>query len=253
MNEFVIIGESLADTTLATELAGRIFIEKAEWLEPYLPHKFKWCGLKPDTDYSCWKDLKTIIAEAKANGARIPRYLGGKKPVKADGASAHKVLYLVNELRKERPIRTIILVRDIDHQYERKEGLEHARESYAHLQHQLQIVIGAANCMREAWVLNGFVPLDVEEQKRLEAYIAQLKFDPCLEAERLRSRSWEMPDRVRNPKVVVEVLTNKNQARERQCWQETDLNLLRDRGHNTGLTDYMQEVEQRLLSILVTE
>jgi hypothetical protein len=77
-----------------------------------------------------------------------------------------------------------------------------------------------------------------------------LNFDPCIESHRLRSTSWEEPDRIRNSKVVVEQLTRKNIERERQCWEDTSLTLLRERGIHTGLTDYIVEVEQLLAPII---
>jgi hypothetical protein len=38
--------------------------------------------------------------------------------------------------------------------------------------------------------------------------------------------------------------------RQQQCWEETSLELLRERGIHTGLTDYIDEIEQRLTPIL---
>ena len=104
--------------------------------------------------------------------------------------------------------------------------------------------------MREAWVLNSFIPLNVEEEQILKQIKTKLSFDPCDEAHRLRSNSWDEPDRVRNPKVVVEQLTGGDIIREQQCWEETDLEIMRSRGANTGLREYLSEIEKRLTSIL---
>lgn len=41
--------------------------------------------------------------------------------------------------------------------------------------------------------------------------------------------------------------------REKQCWEETSLQVLRERGVHTGLTDYLEEVEERLAAIIVCE
>jgi hypothetical protein len=38
--------------------------------------------------------------------------------------------------------------------------------------------------------------------------------------------------------------------REKLCWEETNLKHLRERGVDTGLTDYICEVEERLAAIL---
>jgi hypothetical protein len=58
---------------------------------------------------------------------------------------------------------------------------------------------------------------------------------------------------VRNAKVVVAQLTDGNMEREKLCWEDTDLKVLREIGVHTGLTDYMQEVEQRLIPIIAPE
>ena len=58
------------------------------------------------------------------------------------------------------------------------------------------------------------------------------------------------PDRIRNPKVVVEQLTGNDMERERLCWEDTSLEILRERGVDTGLQDYICEVEQYLRSII---
>ena len=59
---------------------------------------------------------------------------------------------------------------------------------------------------------------------------------------------------MRNPKVVLEELTARNdELREQQCWQETSLELLRQRGKYTGLTDYLDEIEQRLIPVLLEQ
>ncbi|MHC5934412.1 hypothetical protein [Nostoc sp.] len=41
--------------------------------------------------------------------------------------------------------------------------------------------------------------------------------------------------------------------REQQCWEDTSLKLLRKRGVHTGLTAYIQEIEQHLTPIILSE
>jgi hypothetical protein len=110
----------------------------------------------------------------------------------------------------------------------------------------IEIVIGVADRMREAWVLNGFIPLDPTEEQILARIKTKFSFDPCEDAHRLRDE----PGEERNPKLVVKQLTGGDIIREQQCWEETDLEILRSRGANTGLREYLNEVEQRLISIL---
>lgn len=262
MIEFIIIVESRADAETARKLAERVLVETVDWLEPeLLPYLFRWSGLDPGTDYSCWSDIKDIMQRAKASGLPIPKFLGHRKrgPLKADGAATLKILNLIRvlQLKKSRPdensrsLRAVLFIRDLDNQPERREGIEQARAEQIHQSPQLEIIIGAANRMREAWVLNGFIASNPEEVQTLEAIRKQLPFDPCEESHRLRSNSREEPERIRNPKVVLEELTGGNWSREQQCWEETSLELLRQRGRYTGLTDYLNEIEKRLIPVLL--
>jgi hypothetical protein len=104
--------------------------------------------------------------------------------------------------------------------------------------------------MRESWILNGFVPSNQEEAQILKEITTELTFNPCEESHRLRSNSLTEPDRIRHPKVVVEKLTGGQMEREQQCWEDTDLEILRKKGVQTGLTAYIDEIEERLIPII---
>jgi hypothetical protein len=252
MIEVVVIVESRMDAVTAKKLAERVLVEKIDWLEEdNLQYLFKWTGLESGTEHSCWKDIKDIIDRAEKDGIPKPRYLGHGKTgkLKADGAAALKILKLSKLLhhKNQREIAAVIFIRDVDNQPERKQGIEQARLEYTEDRPYVEIVIGVADRMREAWILNGFTPLNVEEKQTLAQIKANLSFDPCEEAHRLRDESGEE----RNPKLVLKRLTGGNISREQQCWEETDLEILRSRGANTGLQEYLHEVEQRLISILV--
>ena len=257
MFEFIVIVESSADARTATKLAERVILEKVDWLElEYLSGIFCWSGLEEGTGCSCWKDIKDIVERAKESGIRLPKVIGhhGDSPLKADGAAARKVINLVRYLQKHRKIRAVLLIRDLDNQPERKAGLEQAAAGKSNGKSEdapkLTIVIGTAERNREAWVLNGFMPQNPEEEQILAEIKAQLNFDPCLESHRLRSQSFAESDRMRNPKVVLEKLTGGEMGRERQCWEDTGLEILRERGIHTGLTDYICEVEEKLIPIM---
>ena len=256
MLEFVVIVESNADAQTATKLAERVLVEKVDWLEPELLQSlFRWSGLEVGTEHSCWKDINSIMQRAKASGLPVPKFLGHSRngALKADGAATMKILNLIRllQLKNIRQVRAVLLIRDLDNQPERREGIEQARAEHIDRQPKLEIIIGAANRMREAWALNGFIPFNQEEVRILENIKNQLNFDPCEEPHRLRSNSWEEPERIRNPKVVLEELASSNKLREQQCWEETSLDLLQQRGRNTGLTAYLQEIEQRLIPIIL--
>ncbi|MCU0545278.1 MAG: hypothetical protein MUE44_24410 [Oscillatoriaceae cyanobacterium Prado104] len=149
MIEFVVIVESSADARTATKLADRVLVEKIEWLEPeILQYQFQWSGLEAGTEHSCWKNINQIIDNFKQNsGFRPPRYLGHAKdrPLKADGAAAIKVLNLIRFIQKTRQIKAVLLIRDLDNQPDRREGIEQARAEHIHRQPKLEIVIGTAD------------------------------------------------------------------------------------------------------------
>ncbi|MEW6496142.1 MAG: hypothetical protein AB1589_27025 [Cyanobacteriota bacterium] len=251
MTEFIVIVESDADARTATKLAERILIEKVDWLDDdNLQYFFQWSGLQNGTQHSCWKYLGKIIDEAKALGYKPARFLGHNRdgiPYKEYGATSDKVLKLVRFLQKTRQIKAILLIIDLDNKPERRNGLYQARSEHINGKPKLEIVIGTADRMREAWVLNGFIPSNQEEERILEEIKNELKFDPCIESHRLRERNG-----IRDPKEVVKKLTGVNMEREQQCWEETSLELLRGRGIHTGLTDYICEVEQRLIKIILS-
>ena len=250
--EFIVIVESGADARTATKLAERILVEKVDWLDDdHLQYCFQWSGLQNGTQYSDWSNVNKIIEAAKALGYKPARFLGHPRdgePYQEYGAKADKVLKLVRFLQKTRQIRAILLLVDLDNKPDRRKGFEQARSLHINRQPQLEIVIGTANPKREAWVLNGFIPSNQGEKQILQEIKTRLQFDPCTESHRLRSTSWEEPDRIRNAKVVVEQLTGRdNMIRQQQCWEETSLELLRERGIHTGLAAYICEVEQRLI------
>ena len=251
MIEVVVIVESRMDAVIAKKLAERVLIEKIDWLEDdSLQYLFKWTGLEAGTEHSCWKDINDIIDRAAKDGIPKPRYLGHGKTgkLKADGAAALKILKLSKLLhyKKKREIAAVVFIRDVDNQPDRKQGMEQARLEHIEDRPSIEIVIGIADRMREAWVLNGFIPLDPTEAQILARIKTKLSFDPCEEAHRLRDE----PGEERNPKLVIKQLTGGDIIREQQCWEETDLEILRSRGANTGLREYLEEVGQRLISIL---
>jgi hypothetical protein len=255
--EFIVIVESGADARTATKLAERVLKEKFDWLDDdILKHCFQWSGLDSGAEFSCWRDIIKIIEDAKEKlKYKPPRFLGHDSngvPLKADGAASIKVLNLVRFLQRTRQIKAVLFIRDLDNQPERKEGIEQARSEHINKKPKLEIIIGAANPKREAWVLNGFI-VSNNEKVILEDIKKKLSFDPCIEPERLRSTSEKDTEIIRNVKFVVEQLTGKNMEREKQCWEETSLEILRTRGVNTGLAAYLQDVEERLSIIVLSE
>jgi hypothetical protein len=254
MIEFVVIVESSADARTATKLADRILVQKIDWLDPeMLQHLYQWSGLEAGTENSCWKNIDDITKRF-ADQFKFPTIRSNGK-FKSDGQSANKIIKLISFLqyKQKREIKAVIFIRDLDNQPERRKHIEQVRSELINQQPKLAIIIGTADRMREAWVLNGFIPSNPEEKQILQKITTELSFDPCKESHRLRSNSLEEPDRIRNPKVVVEKLTGGQMEREQQCWEETNLEHLREKGVQTGLTAYICEIEERLIPIILKE
>jgi hypothetical protein len=246
MSEFIVVVESRADAEISAKLAERVLLEKVECLElEILDSLIQWSGLESGTEHSCWKNISDII-EHFSSEFKFPRIRSNGK-LKTDGKAASKVMKLISFLqyKLKRDIKAVIFVRDLDNQPERRQHLDQARSEYTG-QPKLEIVIGTADRMREAWVLNGFMPLNPKEEKILKEITKRLTFNPCTEAHRLRSTS----SNERDPKVIVEKLTDSDISREQQCWEETSLEILHSRGKFTGLTEYLNEVEQRLVPVM---
>jgi hypothetical protein len=251
MIEFVVIVESSADARTATKLAERLFVDKIDWLEhETLQYHFQWSGLEAGTENSCWKNIDDITKRL-SDKFKFPTIRSNGK-FKSDGQSAHKIMKLISFLqyKQKRDIKAVIFMRDLDHQSERREHIEQARSEQSDRQPKLAIIIGTPDRMREAWVLNGFIPSNQDEKQILKEITTQLTFNPCEESHKLRSNSLTEPDRIRNPKVVVEKLTGGRMEREKQCWEETPLEYLREKGVDTGLTAYIKEIEERLIPII---
>ncbi|MEG4839552.1 hypothetical protein [Microcoleus sp. B9-D4] len=250
MIEFVVIVESSADARTATKLADRLLVDKVDWLEPeMLQHLFQWSGLEAGTENSCWKNIDDITKRF-SDKFKFPTIRSNGR-FKSDGQSANKIMTLISFLqhKQKRDIKAVIFMRDLDSQPERRKHIEQARLEQIN-RPKLAIIIGTPDRMREAWVLNGFIPSNKDEEQILKEITTQLTFNPCEESHRLRSNSLTKPDRIRNPKVVVEKLTGGRMEREQQCWEETSLELLRKNGVETGLTAYIYEIEERLIPII---
>jgi hypothetical protein len=131
------------------------------------------------------------------------------------------------------------LIRDDDRETARRQGLEQARDD-SHWQDR--IVIGLAHCKRECWVLAGFDPLpeDETEVALLQTEREKLGFDPRLSAEQLTAKH---DADTRSAKRVLAALAEGDHDREALCWTEANLDVLRHRGQQSGLTDYLEQIQ----------
>ncbi|MEP7342236.1 MAG: hypothetical protein ABI977_31190 [Acidobacteriota bacterium] len=248
MLEFVVVGEAAADVRLACALADRVASEEGpDWLrEQELAWLRIWTGVQPNTPHSTWGEIRRL-SRNYPELTHLRRFAGTDHKLEhlPDYAPARKAILLSALLRKDKLPAAIVLIRDLDHQPSRLEGMLSAREDE---QNRVAVIIAAPNPKREAWVLNGFVCENERERAELESVRQEIKFDPCLEAERLRYASQtSRPER--DPKKILQRLTAGIGEREEKCWAETSLTILRERGVETYLNAYLEEIRERLLPL----
>lgn len=184
-----------------------------------------------------WIRVKVL---ARALRIKAHGHFAGE-PGAPDALTARRAIRVVR--RTNGDASAILLIRDSDGDTSRRTGLEQAR-SDSPLKDR--IVIGFCHRNRECWVLAGYVPSSKSERKLLESVIADVGFDPCRGADRLRGKRGEL----RNTKRILRQLTAGDFERERLCWTETDLQTLETRGAAMGLSEFIADVRARLVPLL---
>lgn len=236
MVEVVVVVEDAPDALIACHLADRVILEEGpEWIDSAIIDSLRsWVGLEPGSSYTKWTKAKEMHKEGSS-----PRYLGhiNGKPQGVEYAECRRAIHLTNKYRKA--AKAVLLIKDLDNHPERREGMVQARDTTK----GITIIIATPNPEREAWVLNGFEPRTQNEENELESVRREIRFDPCLKAEKLGGA----PDR--DPKKTLDRLTNGRPERKEECWTQTSLSTLRTRGEKTHLREYLDEVKL-LLALL---
>ena len=271
MLEFVVVGEAAADVRIACALADRVANEEGpDWLrEQELAWLRIWTGVQPNTPHSTWGEIRRLsrnypeltylrrFASTDRKLEHLPDYAPARKAILLSALLVYQDdderfnigagrtrdgKFLVLESASHTTCESRVLAAD---QPAGEWTLISAREDE---QNRVAVIIAAPNPKREAWVLNGFVCENEREQAELESVRQEIKFDPCLEAERLRYASQtSRPER--DPKKILQRLTAGVGEREEKCWAETSLTILRERGAETYLNAYLEEIRERLLPL----
>jgi len=238
--KFVVIYEAQADFTVATELADRVLLHEIDWLDvELLQFQRQWIGEEPPGSRLTWR---SIPGRAREAGIRVHGQFNGEPGLPDSQAARRTIAYV---LRKLVCVDAILLIRDVDDQGERKHGLEQARAVYAS---ECTIILGVAIRERESWVVCGFQPSDEKEKQRLATESQSLGWNPCLESHRLTAGKDDQA--LKSPKRVLQVLTGGDRDREAECWRNTSLSMLAERGQHNGLADFLKEVRNRLAPLL---
>ncbi|MFL5350561.1 MAG: hypothetical protein ACJ8AT_37800 [Hyalangium sp.] len=236
----VIICEGPADRRTACDLADRVLSASVDWMVPELLDSFRqWRGLQRSEPFLAWKQVHTRADEANI---RINGFFKGEQGAQ-DAFVARRALTLLT-VQGERGIDAVLLIRDSDgHAQERRKGLEQARADVNGLG---PILIGVAHTKRECWALAGFAPANDQERERLEELRKELGFDPCTQAQELTA---EHPGAKRDAKRVLSILTGDDLDRELTGWKEAPLQQLEERGEETGLVAFIQELRAKLVPL----
>lgn len=238
---FAMVCEATADFRTAKGLTERVICEAVDWVEvDHIPHFLQWHGRDQTSPFWLWRE---IGADAKEAGIKVRGHFD-QEPGFPDARVARRALHRLRLLKIDgEPIDGFLLIRDDDGDRDRRNGLEQGRKSVPDLSGR--IVIGLAHSKRECWVLLGFEPSEPEEEvvRRVRQVLG---FDPCRESHRLRAKG---DGEERNAKRVLSELTQGVAEREEVCWRETPLEVLRERGGPSGLTAFLDEVEERLVPL----
>ncbi len=230
-----VVCEARADQQTGCGLADRVLLAEVDWLEPEWLHDSRaWQRFSPSDSHLSWTEAKRQAKslKVKAHGKFADQ------PGTDDAQATRRVLLVLQT--SDNPPEAVILLRDDDGRSQRRAGmLQAVREStFAG-----SIVLGVAHTMRESWVLAGFSPENDRERSRLQQLTEELGFSPIEKAERLRAKGEQ---EARHPKLVLKELTNNDWDRQARCWQDADLEVLKQRGQATGLADYLDEVARKL-------
>jgi hypothetical protein len=227
-----LVVEAAADWRAATTLIDRCLLQDVDWLESeHLPDLRSWRGIEPGTGYTEWTHAKTLAREHRV---APPGFFDGK-PGKEDARAARKALLL---FRKFGMPDLVVLVRDADDKPTRRLGLEQARNGTPEAE---RIVIGVADPEREAWIIGGFVPCDDRERSLLASERQRLGVDPTLRPHELHGNDKH------SAKTALTNLIAGDRDREHRCLTERPLAELCQRGEQTGLKAFIDEIHERIV------
>jgi len=233
-----VVCEADSDRRAATLLSDRVLRETIEWISPEtLPYLRRYRGLGDQDPYLKCSSVKEL---ARRRRVVVHGFVGGE-PRKPDAAMAERALVLL--ATSEAPPGAVILTRDTDQERARRDGYDQARSAQ---RWPFAVIVGVAETKRECWILAGYEPRDHAEREILSRERKELGFDPLSSAEQLTANKAGAR---RDAKRVLDALTGGDPDREDACLEEPALSLLRQRGANTGLAPYLQEIEERLVPL----
>jgi hypothetical protein len=234
--KLIVVCEAQADFLLAETFVRRLLASSNQTNVVRLDFH-GWSGSER-REFARWTELDRHL-----DGRERRRLMG-----RSDGnfrKSAEKALFLA--AKEPGSLVALILMADLDDEPQRRASLIEARTRATGL--SCEVLVATPDPMREAWVLHGFLPRGIREEKEHARVKRELGFDPCLESHRLRGKA-SRGTAERDPKVVVDRLCSDDFERQAICWQETPLSDLEARGRETFLTHFLEEIRERVIPAL---
>lgn len=226
-----VISEAQADQRNACLLADRVALASIAWLEPDLLDAVReWCGAIPATPFLKWTAVR---GEADQRGIKAHGHFSSE-PAEPDAHAARRALLVARSY--EPGVSAVLLIRDSDDDERRLAGLRQARDKSKECPWPFVVVIGVPHTKRECWLLAAHCPQGDDESKEHVAVCKELGFDPCLCSDRLKKNAKRVKD------------THCPDDGERGL-NETALNVLKERGRENGLADYLGELETRYMPL----
>lgn len=235
---FAMVCEKVGDFLHVSRLVEREMCACADWLEAQLGSCPLWVA-EPGGTHFTWSRTKALAQELRI---RSHGDFDGD-PGKLEAGMVRRALLVMERhfhLQKV-AIHGVVLSRDVDKHPERKEGF---RQAIDESKWRMPIVAALADRMRECWVLAGFDPRDDAERKRLRDLCSDVSRDPRTDPTCLTAVS-NQETHPRHPKGALGRLTGRDEDRERDCWEMTDLSVLKVRGGPSGLTQFLDDIHHR--------
>lgn len=231
-----VAGESEQDVLLITGLADRLLTQTVPWIEPEEIDAYRqWVG----TANEAWLYVGRAFERARAERLPIYGYFRGE-PGALDAQMHRAVLHLFAN-KGPRPA-AVVIARDVDGKAERIIGFEQARSDR---DWPFAIVGALAQPEVEAWLISAWIPRTPDEQDVLDQARRDLGFDPTSASHLLTSkRATDKKD----AKRILDLLSDQDRSAAEECWRTADIERLRQNGRENGLTRFLTETEEQIVS-----
>jgi hypothetical protein len=243
---FVVVAEDRQAFLLATVLCDRVIAERSGWLRDH------WADEEQRRSFRVWDKLDASSPDDWTRRSDVKR-LWPKRAhtlgMKAEGALAYKATKLALDHPGEAA--ALFVVHDSDGDPETAGNMREGARRAMRTPDQLTVIAAVPHPEAEAWVAAGIVPETLHEQKRHEAERSRLGFDPIAAPHELSSgKSTDKRDAKGTCREILGGAFKDAPERWARCWEATALETLERNGRGAGLSEYVKEVEERVLPLL---